>query len=154
MKIMKEQTYIQKQIERVVTSRRGYDRKNTERTPDSLRNTEIGVQIALVNMETCDGKLDIEEVVGFSPRLETMIKKFRNARIPLEVITDANGFRKAFSSAYDNPNTTDRPDAITSSTIREMKRLGNNPTPFEEKILADEGRGYFSRVTEVVLYRI
>jgi hypothetical protein len=96
---MESQTPIQRQIENQVTSGRGYDRGNTSRTPYKLLNTEVGVQIALCNMDTSDGKLDMYTVIGFSSQLEAMLKKFDDALIPIDVITDANGFKKAFDSS-------------------------------------------------------
>lgn len=97
---MDSQTPIQRQIENLVTSGRGYDRRNTSRTPYRLLDTEVGVQIALCNMDTSDGKLDMYTVIGFSSQLEAMLKKFDDASIPIDVITDANGFKKAFDSTY------------------------------------------------------
>ncbi len=99
-------TPIQQTIERAVTSGRGYGnrRQNTVRTPLDLLNTEIGLQIALGNMETVDGRLGMDEVIGFSHQLEAMMSKFKKAGIPLSVITDANGFNKAFDWAYANPS--------------------------------------------------
>jgi hypothetical protein len=97
---MNSQTFIQRQIENQVTSGRGYDRRNTSRTPYELLDTEVGLQIALCNMDASNGNLDIYTVIGFSSKLEAMLKKFDDASIPIDVITDANGFKKAFDSAY------------------------------------------------------
>ncbi len=97
---MNSQTDIQSRIEQEVTSGRGYDRKNKERTPERILNSEIGLQIALFNMETCDGRKRSDEVLEFTPRLKLMMKNFDDAYIPLEVITDAYGFKRAFDSAY------------------------------------------------------
>ncbi len=97
---MDSQTPIQRQIENQVTSGRGYDRRNTSRIPYKLLDTDVGVQIALCNMDASDGKLDMCSVIGFSSQLEAMLKKFDDASIPIGVITDVNGFKEAFDSAY------------------------------------------------------
>jgi len=91
---------IQDAIEKSVTSERGYDRKNTSETPKYILNTEIGLQIALANMDATDGKMGGEEILCFNYQLDKMINKYENAAIPLSTITDANGFRRAFDSAY------------------------------------------------------
>ena len=95
-----KKTPIQRQIEAAVTSGRGYDRKNTARTPWRFMNNEIGLQIALANMDNKDGKLDIYQALDFSSRLDRMVRKFDGAGIPLSVISDANSFGKAIFSAY------------------------------------------------------
>jgi hypothetical protein len=96
---------IQQIIESTVASGGKYDRCNTERTPARFLNEEIGVQIALGNMETVDGKLDMETALDFSPRLNRVIEKFDRAGIPTRTITDAQGFDRAMFAAYSIPRT-------------------------------------------------
>ena len=117
---MDEKTPIQRQIEDVVTNGRGYDRRNTEKTPERLINTEIGVQITLTNMDVGDAKLDMDAFCYIIPRIEALIKKFDKTGIPLEVITDAEGFRRAFDSAYAKILDNDR-----DVTYRRVAELTN-----------------------------
>jgi len=122
----KNKTTIQKQIEDKVIA--GRDRKNTLRTPSNLRNSEVGVQIALANMEVTDNKYGIMECIRISPRLEKMIDNFKEANIPLEAITDANGFNKAFSSAYGHLKAVN--DEKSLALI--MKPIGENKPYLQE----------------------
>ena len=113
-------TKIQKQIEVIVTNL-GYDSRNLVIMPDRLRNNEIGVQIALANMDIFDGKFDSLHSVDVIPRIETFIKKFDRAGIPLEVITDAEGFRRAYNSAYEPILNDDR--SVTYRRVAELTKL-------------------------------
>lgn len=119
---MNKPTDIQIQIEDAVTNGRGYDRKNTERIPGRLMNTEIGVQIALANMDTDDGKIDLFNVIDIGPRIDALLKKFDRAGIPLEVITDAEGFRHAFNSAYEPILNDDR--AVAYRQVAQLTAVG------------------------------
>jgi len=99
---MDHQTPIQRQIEDSVDKGTGR-RHNTVRTPERFRNTEVGLKIALCNMETCDGNLSGEEVVSFSPRLEATIRKFDNNHISLSLIKDDESFWDAFNATRRMP---------------------------------------------------
>ncbi len=118
------ETPIQKRIENAVSSKRGYDRKNTARTPFYLMDNEIGLQVALANMELVDGRLDSYEGMIFGPKLEAMIKKFNDSGIPLETITTPEGFKAAFNAAY---------TPLKSEEIYSLARL-TIPVEFREKI--------------------
>jgi hypothetical protein len=95
---MIEQTHLQRQIENIVTTGRGYDkRKNTARTPSYLMDKEIGLQIALANMEMCDGKIGGIEQLNFSGQLNKLLTVYEDSGIPLSSITDASGFNIALN---------------------------------------------------------
>ena len=80
---------IQRLIEKNVTNGRGYDRRNLYfRVPSKLRNTEIGLQIELANMDILDDKLSGEEVLDLKYRLADLIKTNPE-------ISDVNDFNKA-----------------------------------------------------------
>jgi hypothetical protein len=95
-----EKTKIQMQIEDTVTNSRGYERKNHLGVPSYLLNTEIGLQISLLTKDCYDHKISPDKAIEFMPQLEVMIKKFRDAGIPLGTITTAEGFKEAFNAAY------------------------------------------------------
>lgn len=131
-----EKTSIQRQIEKAVTSGRGYDRRNTARIPFNLEDSEIGVQTALANMDVCDWKMDMHETIEFGSRLNALLGKFKRAAIPLEVITDANGFRVAMMSVHNyeeefNPVITQDklpPEYIIRDYSLRGSSLRNTPT--------------------------
>lgn len=91
------ETKIQKQIENAVTNGRGYDRADKIRVPFEYRDKEIGLQIALKSMDILENPVYDNEEWGFKSRLDSMVKRFDDARISLYSITDANGFREAMS---------------------------------------------------------
>lgn len=51
-------TRLQRDIEKTVTSGRGYDPHVRTAIPRRLQDTEIGVQIALFNMDVQSGKVN------------------------------------------------------------------------------------------------
>ncbi|MBX4196681.1 hypothetical protein KW805_03770 [Candidatus Pacearchaeota archaeon] len=89
---------IERRIENAVTDERGYDRWEVVRIsiPKSLRNTELGLQIALANMDTIDGKLDLVEMYDFDIKLPGMMKQFKHAGIPLNAVSSRQ-FREAYT---------------------------------------------------------
>src|SRR3989344_8408321 len=93
-----QETDIQRQIRESVTGGREYDRDSTSRIPLGLRNTAFGVQVALANMEFPNSR--IYQCADMCARIMAMVAKFDKAGIPLNVITDAEGFRRAYDSAY------------------------------------------------------
>jgi len=118
-----------REIERNVIA--GRDRDNTARTPDRFMDNEIGLQIALANMDTSDGKLDVDTVVGFSYGVQKMVDKFDKAGIPLDVITDAKGFERAFYSSQFEPTQLfgDEHTGFYWLTRTEIaERMGARPT--------------------------
>jgi hypothetical protein len=94
---MKE-TQIQRYIESMVTQGRGYDRCNTTRTHDYIKNSEIGLQITLLNMDRIDKKLSFGDLLLFGSQFIKILKTFNDAEIPFEVITTAEGFKRAYES--------------------------------------------------------
>ncbi len=98
-----EITKIQLQVENIVTNGKSYERKNHLAHPYLMRNAmnnEIGVQISLLTMDCYDHKINTKDALELMPQIKTMIKKFRNAGIPLDTITTAEGFKTAFNAAY------------------------------------------------------
>jgi len=139
------ETDYQREIERAVTSNRGYNgRKNTDRIPLELKDTEIGLQIALANMDITDGRGEyfssIDNIVGFSSQLKAMLRKFDNERSSYSTITTAEEFRDAFNSAYTLPNRKDKDTKLADSLIEDnfqaLAQLKNYCKPRETKPLS------------------
>ena len=127
---------IQRLIEKNVTNGRGYDRRNTP-MPHYLRNTEIGLQIELANMDTVDGKLGMMEVLDFGSRLQRLLDDYREAKIPFETIKDADVFddeiRKVYGKRISSSEIIEKyllPRKINDDTIWEPYRH-----PFQKMII-------------------
>lgn len=93
-------TQTQIDIENLVSDNRGYDRRNTDTIPFNLMDKEMGLQVALANMDVVDSKLGLYDILGFSSRLDMVLKKFNNSGISLYSVTSPDGFKAAIDSAY------------------------------------------------------
>ena len=121
-------------IETIATAGRGYDRHNTARTSADLRDTEIGLQLALANMDTIDGSLDVCSLRDFRYQTEALVRKLNEACIPLSAITDGNGFARAFDAAYAKPYD----ELAVQEVLNDFERFisGEMDIDFDESSLA------------------
>jgi hypothetical protein len=86
---------IQKQIEMIVTSGRGYIKRNFPIYPIYLRGTEMELQHALSNMDYLDGKITQRETNKFSKNFVSLVLKLNNAGLSAKIITSPEGLKTA-----------------------------------------------------------
>lgn len=102
-----EQTHIQRQIESLVTSGRGYSPNYRQGIPIGIGNHVIASQVALRNMDDADGILYTNHPSNsdFFGKLGRLVSKFQVAGLPLGSITTADGLAKAMDAmdAYSLP---------------------------------------------------
>lgn len=84
-------TQIQRAIEETVTNGRGYDPKVNSRIPQDIQETEIGLQLTLLNMDLRDNKMAFETAYSYDQDIRKVIKRLNNAKAPLEAITSPEG---------------------------------------------------------------
>ena len=103
---MTEETQKQREVERDVTNGMGYNVEETySMTGDkalarSLGDANTGLQFSLLKLDRRSGKIGFGDYSRKYATLLQIERKFREAAIPLEVITTAEGFEAAFDSAY------------------------------------------------------
>lgn len=74
--------------------------------PQHLRDTELGLQNALVAMDFTDGKISALDYILAQGTIKGIERDLQDSEFPVDVITDASGFK----AAYD------------TSAVRDMKR--------------------------------
>ena len=96
-----KQTSLQEIIENQVTKGRGFNRNYTSKIPSDLMDKEVGLQIALRNMNSNNKGADQTHAEDlFNYKIDSMIKRFKEANIPLEVITTAESFKFALAIKF------------------------------------------------------
>lgn len=103
-------TPLQTMIERIVTKERGFDSRIE--IPSNAKDSLIGVQIALANMDINDGEFNDSDIGEITKKLSGLVQQLNKSGIPYNAITSIDGFNVLYENAkYEfkrkSPDSTD-----------------------------------------------